>query len=196
MVILALGQVGSGKSRLLRMLTAGRLTRFPQCSAVVHDPNEQWQGGHPFGTVAEARAYIQKRGAVPRLLLVRRDSASRVCRLAWDIGSTTCVIDELDTVCSAKRWSDEEKISEYGKGAAYCLAHYGRHRQVDLFGSFRSTRNVNEDLPGRANYVFVMRHSAGARFDLLMLGQRFGESYAGEAVNLEDHECLVWTDKQ
>lgn len=193
MLVIALGDKGTGKSRAIRTLVAARLASSTLCSAVVHDPNEQWSGGAVFGTVAEVRAHIRAKGSIPRLVLVRRDTPHRVCRLAWDIGDTTCVVDELDTVCTAKAWSKKEEIPEFECGAARALAHYGRHRNVDLLGSFRFTRNVNEDIPGLADFVVLMRHSEGGLFDVRLLAQRFGEAYAEQVTQLDDHECIVWS---
>lgn len=118
-------------------------------------------------------------------MLIRRDSADAVCQLAWDIRNVTCVIDELDQICTAKRWTSD---------AARNLAHYGRHRGVDLFGAFRFTRNVNEDLPGLADFVFLLRHSAAALYDIRTLQQRFGHELASQTVQLRDHEAVVWSD--
>lgn len=187
MLVMALGQAGTGKSRLLRQLAWGRLASSTQCSILVHDPFKQWRGGEVFATCREARRAIAERRRLPRLTLVRADSADAVCRLAWDIGQITCVIDELDQVCSSKRWVSE---------AARQIVHYGRHREVDLFGSFRFTRNVNEDIPSRANYIFLMRHSGAALADLELLRRRLGAAYADTVTTLVDHECLVWSEAQ
>ena len=118
-------------------------------------------------------------------MLVRADTPDAVCGLAWDLRRITCVIDELDLCCSQKKWSSP---------MARELAHYGRHRQVDLFGSFRFTRNINEDLPALADFVFLLRHSAKARFDLLAIQQRFGADAARTVVMMPDHHAVVIAD--
>lgn len=185
MIVLALGQKGSGKSRLLRMLAAARLQRWQTSSVLVHDAQAQYEGGKAFERADDVRRYIQANGSRPRLMLVRQDDAANVCQLAWELGQVTCVIDELDLVCKAKVWESD---------AARSIAHYGRHRQVDLFGSFRFTRNINEDLPALADFIFLMRHSGAALYDLRTIRQRFGDAYAREVVNLQNHEAIVWHD--
>ncbi len=192
MIVTAIGDKGTGKSRAVRQLVARRLEQWRTSCAVVHDPAEQWRGGSVFATVAAVRAYLKAKGSLPRLVIVRQDSPHRVCRLAWDLGNLTCVIDEFDSVCTAKRWAKDEWISQVNCGAARALAHYGRHRGVDLMGGFRFTRNVNEDIPGLADYVLIMRHSPGALYDVRALAQRFGVDYSQAATQINDHECLVW----
>lgn len=137
---------------------------------------------------------MAERKVQPRVTVIRADTADAVCRLAWDTGNTTCVIDELDAVCTAKRWSQEERLDSVNCGAARALAHYGRHRGVDLFGSFRFTRNVNEDLPALADFVFLLRHSAAAAYDIRTIRLRFGDAYADEVIAMAPHETLIWHD--
>lgn len=192
MLLFNLGDKGTGKSRLLRQLAWGRLERFPTCSVLVHDPNDQWAKGKAFTNAAAVRAHLKKHGTIPRLTLIKRDTPHRVARLAWDVGTTTCVIDELDTVCTTKSWSQEEWIDEVECGAARALAHYGRHRGVDLWGGFRFTRNVNEDLPGLADFIFLFRHNDAAMADLELLRRRFNPAVADAVLEMEDHECIVW----
>ncbi len=191
MIVINLGLPGTGKTRLSRQLAAGRLRRWPTCSVLVHDPAEQWRGGRAFNRADDVRAYIERTGKRPRLIRVRFDTASAVCKLAWDLGCITLVLDEMDTLCTNKAWSGEDEVPEFSCGAGRAIVHYGRHRNVDLIGSFRSTRGVNEDIPGFARFIFVFRHDDKGMADVDLLRRRFGDDFAEAAVRLDDHECLV-----
>lgn len=150
---------------------------------LVHDRENQWIGGEAFATVADVRKRLADRGSLPRLVRVTRDEAWRVCQLAMDLGTVTCIFDELDMLCSQKKWKHE---------IAHEAFHYGRHRQVDIWGAFRATRNVHEDIPLLVDFVFLFRHSPIATSDLIRVKQRWGEMVRDELVKMSDHECLIW----
>lgn len=144
----------------------------------------QWQGGTAYNLARDVEQAAATR-TLPRLCIVRQDSADNVCKTAWKLGTVTLVIDELDHVCTAKKWASP---------VAHDIAHYGRHRRVDLFGSFRSTRNVNEDFPLLADYVLLMHHSSAALYDVRTLGHRFGRENAEQTLTLPPHRGLIWSD--
>lgn len=166
------------------MLVNARLRKWLASWAVVHDPHAQWRA-QAFATVADVRAHLTERGSLPRLIAVRADEAENVASFAYELGTCTLVLDELDLACNGKSWAAPSVRQ---------VVHYGRHRRVDLLGAFRFTRNVNEDLPSLADYVFVLRHSAAATYDLRTLEQRFGTTVAERATTIADHHCMIWRD--
>ncbi len=122
---------------------------------------------------------------VPRLTVVRRDDADKVCQLALKMKNVTTVIDELDMLCSGKHWRSE---------AAKQIVHYGRHDQIGLWGTFRRTQNISEDLVANAHAVFMFRHSEASPRDIDAIRDRFGERYAEVVQRLEHMQFVVWRD--
>lgn len=154
----------------------------------MHDaqgPEGQWRGGVEFDRAAHVTEYVRDTGKRPRLMRVREAGAAgadATCQLALSLGTLTLVLDEVDLVCRRKQWYSD---------AAENIAHRGRHWNVDLFGAFRFTRNVNEDLPGLTDYWFVFKHKGSALYDLRLLQARFGSEVEAAARDMEPHECVV-----
>ena len=136
-------------------------------------------------TTDEAIAWIRDHNSVPRLIVIRQDTADRVAQLAVRLKDITVVFDELDQLCAGKRWQSV---------AAREIVHYGRHLRIGVLGSFRRTQNVHEDLLSSADAVFLFRHSDGSVRDVDAVKDRFGERYAEIVTRLEDKQFVVWRD--
>lgn len=166
---------------------AYRASLEPYVCLVWHDPGAQLSVPRALTveTTDDARAWISARGTLPRLTVVRRDTADRVAQLALSLKSVTLILDELDQVCAGKRWLSE---------AARDIVHYGRHLRVALMGTFRRTQNVHEDLIAMADTAFIFRHSSGSPRDIDAVKDRFGSEYAEVAQRLEPMQFVTWRD--
>lgn len=187
MIVLALGKKGSGKTTLLRKLAYRRLCLPARPLVLWHDPGAQLADtvGRHFAAVRTARDWLKLHGSLPQLSVFRGADVEELAKLAIDLGDVTLVMDELDRACRDKRWLSE---------SVRRIVHEGRHLRVDLFGSFRSTRNVSEDLLGQADHVFLMRHTAAGEYDLGTIARRFGDRYASAVQALEPMQFLAWSD--
>ncbi len=187
MIGLFLGKKGSGKSTALRRL-GHRAHLEPESRCLVwHDPSGQLEVPRALvrDTAAEVRAWCRENRTLPRLIIIRRDTADRVAQFALELRGVTLVLDELDQVCGGKRWLSQ---------AAQEIVHYGRHLQISLLGGFRRTQNVHEDLISQADVAFIFRHSTSAPRDIDALADRFGTDYAERAKTLDPMQFLVWRD--
>jgi len=149
-----------------------------------HDPACQLSvaPGQIFTSTEEARA----NKALPPLSVFRGCGVDDVAKLAIDIRQhVTLVVDEMDRACRDKRW-----ISENVRR----VVHEGRHHQVDLFGTFRSTRNVSEDLISQCDFVFLHRHNSSAIYDVQTVERRFGPSFASAAQRMDPMQFVIWED--
>lgn len=135
--------------------------------------------------ITDAEDFIRARRQVPRMIIVREDTADRVAQLALRLGDCLLVLDELDQVCAGKRWLSD---------AARDIVHYGRHKRIALMGGFRRTQNVHEDLLSQAHAAFVFRHSSASPRDVDALRDRLGRDFAARAVELEPMQFMVWRD--
>jgi hypothetical protein len=138
-----------------------------------------------FTDVSQARAQLSATRALPSLSVFRDVDVDELCAFAADVRDVTLVIDELDRVCVGKNW-----VSKHAKR----IVHEGRHKRVDLFGTFRSTRNVNEDLIGQADYIFLFRHGTGAYYDHQTLELRLGPQWSEVTKRLQPMHFAVWSD--
>lgn len=156
-------------------------------SVLWHDPAAQIT--HPnallVDTVSQGVERIRALKGLPRLVIVRRDTADNVARMALKLGRVTVVFDELDQVCRGKSWLSD---------AAREIVHYGRHSQIALLGCFRRTANVHEDILSQAHAAFIFRHSEASKPDCDALRGRFGDDVALAATQLEPMRFLVWRD--
>jgi len=109
-----------------------------------------------------------------------------VARLALDVRDVTLVVDEMDRACENKRWHSP---------SVKRIVHEGRHFRCGLFGTFRRTANVSEDLLSQVDFAFLFRTSQTSPYDLLTIKQRFGERYALEVQTLGFGEFVVWSDE-
>jgi hypothetical protein len=186
MLVLALGKKGAGKTTLLRKLIFLRLGGPARPLVFWHDPQAQLNdaAGRVFNSVTEARA-VAALGALPQLSIFRSVEIDDLAQFAIAVGSVTLVADELDRAFSGKAWKSD---------AVRKIVHEGRHLRVDLFGTFRSTRNVNEDLLGQADHVFLLRHTQAGYWDLQTLRQRFGDGVADAVQGLDVGQFLIWSD--
>jgi len=150
-----------------------------------NDPACQIRGGTLFTSVAQARAHFRAVGA-PRLSIFRGVDVNDLALLAREVHDVTLVLDEMDRACQGKRWIAEEVRH---------LVHEGRHERVDLFGTFRRTANVSEDLLSGSDFVFLFRHSEAAPYDLRTIRERFGEQYERAVKTLEPMRFVVWADQ-
>ena len=187
MIVLALGKKGSGKTALIRKLAYLRLRSGLTPLILYHDPGAQidHRRGALFTSVEDAEAYWRANKALPGLSVFRDVDVDELCLLAMQIKDVTLVIDELDRVCKGKHWESP---------AAKRIVHEGRHKRVDLFGTFRSTRNVNEDIIGQSDYIFLFRHGGGAYYDLQTVDLRLGPQWAQIARSLAPKHFAVWSD--
>lgn len=183
MVILSLGKKGSGKTALLRKLAYHRL-RQTRSLIWWHDPGCQVKAGKIFESIEQARETFAKIG-VPRLCVFRDIDVEALASLAISVKDLTLVIDEMDLACSGKKWiaPSVERI-----------VHYGRHLRCDLFGTFRSTRNVSEDLLNAVDYAFLFRHNAASEYDIHTIRRRFGISYSSAVTQLQPLQFVIWSD--
>lgn len=189
MVVAVIGKKGSGKTALLRKLTYRVHASRPTPLIFWHDPNEQIRdaGARVFQSVAAARSYIERHQAVPSLSLFRGRGVDvdELAQLALDVRDVVLVIDELDRACTAKKWKSPHVER---------IVHEGRHERVSLFGSFRRTANVHEDIVSQADYVFIFRHSLSNPWDLDNIKRRFGVRVADEVRRLPRHRFVIWED--
>jgi len=151
-----------------------------------HDPGLQIAGGVVFNNVQTVRERIAAGKGLPRLSVFRGCDIDDVAQLAIDVHDVTLVADELDRACTEKRF-----ISK----AVKRIVHEGRHERVDLFGTFRSTRNVSEDLIGQSDFIFLHKHTSAAIHDLQTIRQRFGERYYRAVQKLQPMEFVLWADE-
>lgn len=185
MIVLFLGKKGVGKTAAERKLIFRRLVERPRSIVFWNDPACQIRGGSVFTSVAQAREQIRARGA-PRLSIFRGVDVEELAQLACDVHDVTLVVDEMDRACQGKRWTSE---------AVRHLVHEGRHERVDLFGTFRRTANISEDLMAQADYIFLFRHSEANPYDLRTVRDRFGERYENAVKTLEPGRFVVWADE-
>lgn len=152
-----------------------------------HDPGAQIDAsrGALFTSVDAAEEYWRLNRGLPSLCVFRDIDVDELCVFAMKVRDVTLVIDELDRVCKGKHWESP---------AAKRIVHEGRHKRVDLFGTFRSTRNVNEDIIGQADYIFLFRHGQSAYYDLQTVDLRLGPQWAEVAKTLPIKRFAVWTD--
>lgn len=123
---------------------------------------------------------------VPHLSVFREiDEIDDLAKLAWAVGDCTLWLDELDRACENKRWS-----SPYVRR----IVHEGRHRGVSLWGTFRFTSSVPEDLLSIAHKVFFFHVGEMGLYELRGIMQRLGPSYAETIPTLARGECVVWED--
>lgn len=185
MIALAIGKKGSGKSTLLRRLVWRRVKASPQSTTFYHDPGCQVRGGVQFDSDRQALAHFERYG-LPRLAVFRGVELESVARLALAVHDVALVADELDRACHGKTWVAP---------SVRRIVHEGRHERVDLFGTFRSTRNVNEDLLGQADYSFLLRHTVGSPYDLQTIRQRYGAGAVAAVTALEPMHFIAWRDE-
>ncbi|MCK4958714.1 MAG: hypothetical protein KAT00_04930 [Planctomycetes bacterium] len=148
-----------------------------------HDPGAQIAQGVVL-TVDEARVHWSA-GSLPQFCVFRGEGVEAVAQLAVEVGDLTLCIDELDQACREKRWLSP---------TTQAITQYSRHYRVDLFGSFRATRNVSEDLLAQSDYVFLLRHNPSSIYDIRTIEARFGEHYANIVANLEPKHFVIWSD--
>ena len=150
-----------------------------------HDPQCQVRGGVVFDRVIEAERHAEKHGAYPRLCLFRDSDVEGLAQLAMSTGGVTLVLDEFDRACNGKNW----RAPSVGR-----LVQESRHLRVDLWGTFRAARNVNEDTIGQADWIAILRHSKAANYDLQSIKFKCGEQFAEAATRLEPHQFVLWED--
>lgn len=187
MVVLFLGKKGSGKSALCRKIVYRRLLESPRALTLYHDPACQIraEAGKLFTSCEAAREALKRSGVLPQLCVFRGVEVDDLARFAMEVRDCTLVIDELDRACNGKEWRSQHVRR---------IVHEGRHERVDLFGTFRSTRNVSEDIINAADAVFLFRHSQAAVFDLRIVEQRLGLAYAEACQGLGFGQFLTWSD--
>lgn len=184
-VVVILGKKGTGKSSLLRRLVYQRLQGAPRHTVFFDDSGCQVRGGVVFTSAAQAAKHIAARG-VPRLAVFRGVDVDDIAQLALRVHDVTLVLDELDRACNGKAFSSE---------AVKRIVHYGRHERVDLWGTFRSTRNVSEDLLNAADRIFLLHHSAACYPDIDAIRRRFGPQIADAVTRLEPWRFVAWSDE-
>lgn len=187
MILVALGKKGSGKSAVLRKLATHRLRAAPQALILYHDPACQLddRAGWLCTSIAHARERISRARVLPQLSIFRGVEVEDLARFALEVRDCTLIIDELDRACTGKVWKSE---------SVRRIVHEGRHERIDLWGTFRSTRNVSEDVLNAADAVFLFRHSAAAYYDLQAIEHRLGPSYATACQGLEFGQFVIWRD--
>lgn len=178
-IVLSIGKKGSGKSALLRKLVWAVLQehRAPKPLVFFHDPQAQIRGDVFTSTQA-----WRSSATVPALSVFRGVDVEDLAQLARDVGDVTLVLDELDLVSNDKRWA-APTVKQ--------LVHYGRHYRVSLFGGFRRTQNVPEDILSQADHIFLFKHEQRAVYDLRAVAARFGDSYAALVQRLEPGQFVV-----
>lgn len=185
MIVLCLGKKGVGKTALERKLIHRRLVERPKSIVFWNDPACQIRGGRVFTSIDEARRVFSATGA-PRLSLFRGVDVNDLAELARDVHDVTLVLDEMDRACKGKTWTAP---------AVRHLVHEGRHERVDLFGTFRRTANVSEDLLAACDFAFLFRHSEASPYDLQTIRMRFGETYEAAVRTLEPGRFVIWADE-
>jgi len=161
-----------------------RLIRTDRPPVWLFDPGAQVQGGKRYESAAQLAADLS-RGVCPQLAVVCGGEVEELAALALRVRYLTLWIDEMDRACNDKKWLAP---------SVKTIVHEGRHKHIDLFGSFRFTRNVSEDLIGSSDAVFLFHTSTAAVYDLQTIRQRFGPHYADAVVSLERHRFVIWTD--
>lgn len=184
MILLTIGKKGAGKSTALRRLVYRRLLESPRSTVFWVDTGCQVKGGALFESIATARAHFASAG-VPRLCIYRGCDVEDVAALALELHDVTLVVDELDRACSGKTWRAP---------SVRRIVHEGRHERVDLWGSFRSTRNVHEDLVGQCDAALLFRQTEAGYYDLQTLKLRFGPAMAEAVQRLEPMHFVMWAD--
>lgn len=148
-----------------------------------HDPQAQIDdsSGRVFTSSAEWAADPQP----PYLSVFRECEVEEVARLALRVRGVTVVVDEMDRGFDGKRWVSKSLRR---------IVHEGRHFRVSLFGTFRRTANVSEDILSQADYVFLFKTSASSPYDLQTIEKRFGNGIAERVQHLDAHQFVVWND--
>jgi hypothetical protein len=141
---------------------------------------------HRWRSVAECRAHIARRGSIPPVNLFDGDDVEGICQLACAVKDVTVVLDEFDRATDGKKWTAP---------TARRIVHEGRHLRVGLWGTFRRTANVSEDLLTQADWVFLFRHSEMGNYDLRGLAQRLGDDYVRAIQSLEVGQFVAWRDE-
>lgn len=185
MIVLSLGKKGVGKTALLRKLVHRRLEAHARAIVFWSDSGAQVRGGRLFTSIGDARAFIAAHGA-PRLSIFRGVDVNAIAELAARVHDVTLVLDEMDRACQNKKWTAP---------AVRHLVHEGRHERVDLFGGFRRTANVSEDLLAMADHVFLFRHSEASPYDVQAVRMRFGDRYGDLVTQLEPMRFVHWADE-
>lgn len=178
-IVLSIGKKGSGKSALLRKLVWRVLQEHqrPRPLVFFHDPQAQIRG-----TVFTSTTAWRSSPAIPALSVFRGVEVEDLAQLARDVGDVTLVLDELDLVSNDKKWQ-APTVKQ--------LVHYGRHFRVNLFGGFRRSQNVPEDILSQADFVFLFQHEKRAIYDVRAVAARFGDACAAAVVALEPLQFIV-----
>jgi hypothetical protein len=152
-----------------------------------HDPACQLsEGAGVLCTSVElARTRLARDGVLPQLTIWRGVDVEDLARFALQVRDCTLIVDELDRACTGKIWKSD---------SVRRIVHEGRHERIDLWGTFRSTRNVSEDLLNAADAVFLFRHSVAAYYDLQAIEHRLGPSYAIACQSLGFGQFVIWRD--
>lgn len=137
-------------------------------------------------SVAECRAHIAAGGGLPPVNLFDGEDIEGICQLAVAIKDVTVVLDEFDRATDGKKW-----LSPTAKR----IVHEGRHIRVGLWGTFRRTASVSEDLLTQADWVFLFRHSEFGTYDLRGLEQRLGADIVRTIQSLEVGQFVAWKDE-
>lgn len=178
-IALSIGKKGSGKSALLRKLVWRVHQTHRSALTFYHDPQCQIRGP-VFTSTAQWRASKN----IPPLSVFRSVEVEDLAQLARDVGDVTLVLDELDFVSNDKKWT-APTVKQ--------LVHYGRHYRVSLFGGFRRTQNVPEDILSQADHIFLFKHEPRAIYDVRVIRDRFGQAYADAVTQLEPGQFVIAT---
>ena len=185
MILLAIGKKGSGKSALLRKICSQALR---QGSLIFyHDPNEQLrQGAGKVYTSIDAWVADPE----PTLLSIFRDvEPEDIAALALRVKDVTVVLDEMDQAFVNKSYGVGARSSAIRK-----IIHEGRHYRVNLWGGFRRTANVSEDLMSQSDYVFLLRANPASPSDITAIEKRLGPAFAAAAQRFEFGQVTVWCE--
>lgn len=146
-----------------------------------HDPAGQVTGGKVYHSVAEFLADPE----LGYLSIFRNVEVEAVAQLALRMGDVTLVLDEMDRACTDKDWTAP---------SVKTIVMEGRHYRVCLWGSFRRTRNVPEDLVSQTDYAFLFRTTSAAPGDIITIRQRFGPAFAQVVQTQPPFAFAIWQD--
>jgi len=147
-----------------------------------HDPNEGLKTSDNLFTSINA---WKERAKLPILSVFRGVDVEKIGQAALLLGNCTVVLDEFDRAAFNKKWVSP---------SIRHIVHEGRHRRVNLMGTFRRTANVPEDLLSQADVVFLLKHSAQSPYDLMAIDRRFGPKYAQIVQGLGFGEFIIAQD--
>lgn len=181
-VVLVFGKRGSGKSYLVKSMTA------TEARLVVFDTMSEYSDGVAFGTeergeLLEFWRHVYRRPHRIIYRAIRPDAEiDDIAALVFALGNTTFVVEEIEAYCNAYNISD----------SFAAIVQRGRHKNITLIGIAHRPHGINRLLTSQAKeiYIFATNEPRDREYLRSLLGQEIETKLDG----LKQYEYVKWTD--